>query len=504
MRGVALRKVIGFGTLLMGALVVCVSIWLSFERNLDLPWTSIRLAPAFALIGGYPLYSMPETAPWVLVAYGPLFPVLYLPSTLAQDPSPAVGIATLLAHFYVLAPAALVCVSFMRRLRERETAIWFHWSALLLFFALVAFVSPALKYVLTSVHADAPAFGFFLLAVFFLFKAGAEPRAAVLVGVCVGLSAACKMNLGVAILAFAFWIFRDAGAKRAAICIVSAALAFAFVYGLAAWRDGWAPLLLNLRLPAAMPWIAVQEIDGLAPSGISHTLTAKLRTMLALGSSYLSDYGIVTLAILVLLPQMELRAPQATRMVKFFLLAALIMSLASMASVGKSGGDVNSRALVTLPLTLAAIFAGAIMLAVANRQTWLVGYGAFVAALFLTASATVVGLRQFSAGKLPTLLESFTTISAEPGRWYFPFDPLAHMLAEKKFRPNIDVIHSYAAAGFPVEEKAFRAAMPEDLEYIALPPAIASWGLAEIRRLLPEFNRTVEKSQLEHHQLLVR
>ncbi|MFN2509460.1 MAG: hypothetical protein ABR589_11895, partial [Chthoniobacterales bacterium] len=77
------------------------------------------------------------------------------------------------------------------------------------------------------------------------------------------------------------------------------------------------------------------------------------------------------------------------------------------------------------------------------------------------------------------MLEAYTVISSEPARWYFPFDPLAHLLAEGKFRPNIDVIHSYAAAGTPVEETAFRSVLPERLQYIAMPPSIASWGMSE-------------------------
>ena len=102
------------------------------------------------------------------------------------------------------------------------------------------------------------------------------------------------------------------------------------------------------------------------------------------------------------------------------------------------------------------------------------------------------------------MVEAYDTVAKEPGRWYFPFDPLAHLLGEAKFRPNMDVVHSYAAAGSPVARAAFRSALPEDLQHIAVPPAFASWGIAEIRRLLPEYGRAARELDLEHHNVISR
>ncbi|HSH39129.1 MAG TPA: hypothetical protein VK993_10115, partial [Chthoniobacterales bacterium] len=102
----------------LAAGVLGIAIWASIPRNLDLPWTSIRLAPAFALAKRLPLYSTPEQPPWVMVGYGPLYPVGYLPAVLAEHPISAVTVATLLVHLYVLAPAALLCSAFTRRLKR--------------------------------------------------------------------------------------------------------------------------------------------------------------------------------------------------------------------------------------------------------------------------------------------------------------------------------------------------------------------------------------------------
>ena len=491
-----------------GLIVFCASVWFSVVRNLDFPWTSIRLAPAFALTQGYPLYSMPNIPPWVMVVYGPLYPIMYLPATLAGSPLPAVAIATLLAHLYILVPAGLLCVSWSRRLRQEGGTPQLHWSVMLLFFALVAFAVPSLNYITTQVHVDAPALGLFLFAAFGVlraeFETGNNARWVVLAGACAGLSAGCKMNLVVASLGFFIWLARFRGARGALTFLVVAVLSFCALYAGAALRDGLAPVLLNLRLPAKMPWFTFRELGTLSLSGSSHDFIAKFHTFLTFTSSYLRDYGMVALALLLLLPVLEQRSAVATRMVRFFLFLALVMVLASIVSVGKAGGDVNSRALVSLPLALASVFALAALLQQARPSVLLAGFATFTALIFIVALASVGGLLRLSLKGNTTLIEAHHTVSTGASRWYFPFDPLAHLLAEKKFPPNMDVVHSYSAGGAPVDHAAFRSALPENLEYIAFPPEFVSWGADEIMRLLPEYSRVVSTPALENHQVVTR
>jgi len=494
--------------LIAGALVLCGSVWFSVLRNLDFPWTSIRLAPAFALTQGYPLYSLPDRPPWVMVGYGPLYPVMYLPATLAGTPVTAVTVATLLAHLYILVPVGLLCVACARRLRQQLAPSQLHWSLILFFFALVAYTVPSLNYVTTHVHVDAPALGFFLFAAYSVLRAQFDSRNYVrwilVAGACVGLSAACKINLAIAALGFFLWLIRFLGAKRALTFLAASVLTFCVIYACAGLRDGFAPLLLNLTLPGRMPWFTYNELGTLSLSGSSHEFIDKFRTFLTFASSYLRDYGIVTLALFLLLPTLEQKSASATQLIKFFLFLALVMVLVSIVSVSKSGGDVNSRALVSLPLALAAVFAFAILLQSASRTALLASQATGIALIFIVALATVSGLLRFSLKGRATLTEAYQVVSTGASRWYFPFDPLAHLLAEKKFRPNMDVVHSYAAASAPVDKEAFRAALPENLEYIAIPPAFVSWGADEILRLVPGYNRVVREPQLENHQVIGR
>ena len=488
--------------------VLVLSGWLSFQRNLDFAWTSVRLAPAFALTHGEPLFSSPGRPPWVMVGYGPLYPVAYLPSTLASAPAPAVAIGTVLAHVYILVPVGLLCAACARRLRGDGTDARLHWGILLLLFALVAYIAPSLNYVLSHVHVDAPALGLFLVACWAVLRAesaGAKAQQWLLIaGIAAGLSAACKVNLIAAAVGFLIWIAWFFGVRTGLKFVLGAVGAFATIYFVAMLRDGFAAVLLNLRLPGRMPWFTLQQVDTFTPGGTSYDAIDKLRTFLTILGDYVRHYGVVALAVVVALPTLNRISAPATRMTKLFLVLTAVMLFASVASVGKSGGDVNSRALVTLPLALAALTAFATLSQPISRVTFATAYVAVAAATFVVALSAAANFLRWSVKGSATLVEAHDTIASEPGRWYFPFDPLAHVLAEGKFRPNMDVVHSYAVAGSPVDRDAFRTALPDELEKIAVPPAYASWGIAEIRRLLPEYGRASRASDLEQHNVISR
>jgi hypothetical protein len=506
--GLRIPKAVSYAILAAATVVFCLSVWHSFHRNLDFAWTSIRLAPAFALVHGLPLYSAPDTPPWVTVGYGPLYPLAYLPSTFASSPGPAVAIATLLAHAYILVPVGLLCAACARRLNQEGSLSRSHWGGLLLFFALLAGLVPSLNYIATQVHVDAPALGLFLFAALGVLRAEADDNGGVrwvaIAGMCAGLSAACKINLAAATVGFSIWVLLSLGFKRALVLALAAALAFCTVYALAALRDGVAPVLLNLTLPAKMPWHTFQERGVLGVGRTSHDVVDKVRTFLTILSDYLRDYGAIAVVLLLLLPAMKERSAQGARMIRLFLFLALVMVPASVVAVGKSGGDVNSRALVALPLTLAALFAFAVLVRQPHGIVQVTRSVALLGATCAVAFSSATGLLQFSLNRSSTLMEAHTTVSSDKGQWYFPFDPLAHLLAEGKFRPSMDVIHSYAAGGQPVNKDAFQSTLPDRLEYVAVPPLFASWGIDEMRRLMPEFYKTVRNPDLFHHQVISR
>jgi hypothetical protein len=500
---------IDYALVAAGLVVLGLSIWISVARNLDFPWTSIRLAPAFALANHIPLYSLPDKPPWVMVGYGPLYPLAYLPSALARQPTAAVAMATVLAHFYVLAPVALLC-SLLGISKARESmGRSVHWMLAFVLFALVTHLAPSLTYVTTSVHADAPAFGLFLLACYAVLRCeGADGnvrmRWVIAAGIAAGLSATCKINLAAGAVALLVWVLRFFGMKRAAVFLFAAVLAVLAIYSWAAMRDGFAAVTLNLGQPTKMPWFKFGQMELSSLDGTSREFSEKLHTFLAFGRDYLKTYGAVALAIVIILTTAIRKesgnANPATRMVWFFLFISVFLLPVSIASIAKYGGDINSRALVSLPLTLAAIFAlGAAQQS--SRAATIATYSAVAAAIFMVALPLKDGFEKVWPKNPPALVEAYSVISSDPSRWYFPYDPLAHILVEGKFRPNIDVVYSYAASGFPVNEEAFRSAMPENLRYIAIPPSVAGWGASEIRRLLPDYIKPAPELNFPKHRV---
>jgi len=470
----------------LGIAVFAISLWNSIGRNLDFPWTSIRLAPAFALAHGYPLY-----------------PVAYLPSVLAHEPGSAVATATVLAHLFILVPAGLIFSLLGKRLAG---GLPVHWLFFWLFFALVTHLAPSLVYVTAGVHADAPAFGLFLLACYAVLRAegatvAGQTRWLLAAGIAAGLSAACKLNLAAGMVALLVWTLRFFGWKRAAAFLCAGALAALTVYSWAVLRDGLAPVLLNLGQPAKMPWFTFRDSELASLSGSSHEFPEKLRTFLIFGRDYLKIYGAIALAVILIgfFPRESAEPDRPRRLVWFFLFLSLFLLPASIASISKYGGDVNSRALVSLPLALAALFALTSVVQRGHRGAIAATYAALAGAIFMVALPLKDGWAKLST--TPTLVEAHAVISADPGRWYFPYDPLAHLLVEGKFRPNMDVVYSYAASGFPVDESAFRSSLPENLRYVAIPPTVGEWGVGEIRRLLSDYSKPAPELNSARHRV---
>lgn len=483
-----------------------LSIVFSVSDNLNFPLTSIRLAPSFALAGGYPLYSLPDHAPWVMACYGPFYPLAYLLCIFAKDPVTAVSAATILAYACILVPVGLLSALYCRCVVPSPNGARLSWVPIFLLFGLLAISVPSLAYVTTRVH-DGPALGLFLMGCYFVLRAEHASRRfsghlTALAGVFAGLSASCKFTLLAGVLSLALFVLWSLGWKRAAGFALSATLIVGMIYGWIIVRDGLPAVLLNFQVLGRFPWVKYYDVGHAGPLDTSTRVSDKILTLLSLSLIYLKDYGLLILATLALmrlptLPAAPKRTPPASRLVWFFLFTALVGMPVSIASLAKYGGDVNSRAIFTLPLILAAIFAFWATI----YQAHLIGSLAVCAVL----TGAILNVALSVPGKLiglnfggSIMEESYATVRAHPSQCYFPYDPLAHLLAGDRFRPNIDVIFAYAIGGFPVDKAAFESSMPAGLKYVIIPSA-TGWASSELRRLLPVQSVPTRDWNLEQH-----
>jgi hypothetical protein len=497
-----------------------LSIVFSIATNLNNPWTSIRLAPSFALARGYPLYSLPDQPPWVMVGYGPFYPLAYLPCIFAKDPVTAVSAATILAYAYILIPVGLLSQLFCRRFVISPNGARVSWVPIFLFFGLLTSLVPSLTYITTSVHVDAPGLGLLLMGCYFVLRAEEASqrlsgRLTALAGVFAGLSASCKFTLLGGLLALVLFVLWSFDWKRAAGLALSAVLTICMVYAWIIVRDGFPAVALNFQVLGRFPWAKhyVWNATKTDPSfgwslaaDTSRLASEKILTLLSLIRDYVRDYGILMLATLAASTRLPARQAAhnktlpASQLVWLFLFVALVGIPASIASVAKCGGGDNGRAIFTLPLTLAAIFALWATVRRANLSASLAACAALTGAILIVAPNVPGKLKGVNFGR-SVMEESYATVKAHPSECYFPYDPLAHLLAGDRFRPNMDVIYSYALGECPVNKVAFAASMPQGIKYVMIPSSMEVWGLTELHRLLPIQIVPTEDLNLEHHRV---
>lgn len=170
----------------LGAGVLAVALW-TFWRvvvtavlgTLTSDWNASRLAPTFALLYGYDLYYPATVGPILNNVYGPVTALAFLPVTVFRTPTLAVLAGGVLQDAFVLGSLAwLVWHTGMRLGADRLVSLACALGACLL---MARYWGTA--YWISMVHADGPALALGLLACTALVtRDGAQPTARALLG----------------------------------------------------------------------------------------------------------------------------------------------------------------------------------------------------------------------------------------------------------------------------------------------------------------------------------
>ena len=442
-------RTLGMAAVTAGAVAAAAlwlwSCWCIFPVSV---WNDVRLAPAFALARGVPLYPGATSGAVSTWIYGPLPELLLWPATLAASASRALLVAGAINIVTTVAAIALVCAAWPAPAGYHLTR-----SDRLLAVALAIALWPRASWQYLQADNVTAACG--LIGNLLLMRArGPAGRWGAAVFAIAGL--ACKQtSVGVA-LAQIIWlgvtIGRAEALRHLGRCVIAGVLcALAIGLGLG-WDGAW----LNLfALPARLPWTAeiVRRCLDLAPE-LSIHLALPAVIMVTWRSAFWPRESVLLLPALAWLCALP---PGAASLLKiggtinslqslaYWLPPVLIAALAAARRLRASAGIVPGVALASLAICVAR-------LAATSDHPW---------------RPLTTHYRQAEV-----LAQSFR------GEIWFPWNPLITIYGENRFYHVEDGLYVRFLAGRPLSLAHARACLPARMCVIALPRGGTDWGLA--------------------------
>jgi hypothetical protein len=411
-------------------------------------WNDVRLAPAFAIAHGMPLYPGEHGGAVSTWIYGPLPLLLLWPATLAASAAHALQIAGAINLLMTTAAIATVCAAWPSPAGSRLTA-----SDRILATVLAIGVWPRAS--LQYLQADNAAVALGLIGNLLLVRARNRTwlwGAAFCAAACL----ACKQtSLGVA-AAQVVWL-GITGGRAAALRHLGRCVAVGMVVaGILVLGFDWHALRLNLLdLPARLPW-AANQLDRflfLAPELSVHLIVPAL--VMLVGRRLVWERQSV-----LLLPSLAW-------------LCALPLGLAALMKTGGAINSLQSFAYWLPPALLVALAA-----ARAHRRATLMFAGAALAGF----AVCTVRLARVPAHPWQPLVEHYrqAEILAHSFRneIWFPWNPLVTFYGEGRFYHVEDGLYARFLTGHALTFSHARAGLPPAMCVIALPRGGSDYGIA--------------------------
>jgi len=414
-------------------------------------WSGCRLAPALGWLQGYPLYSPVDAGPVNGWLYGPVAAVAWLPAALARSPAPALLIAAVINLAFLLLPIFAATRRATREARiDGGLAFAAAAAALLLFYPT--------WYMAAALSVDAVAAGLGAAACVALLGPEAGPRRIVLAALLAALATWTKQVEAPLALGLAAWLWFHrrsraalgfAAAHAAALLLIAAP-----VFTLLSARD----VVFNLwTVPAHHP----------LPGGWSTARVELLELVRYSAPLWIPCAGALFLA-------RRGRTAWAPAGASVFLVAALAVLPTGVLAAIKLGGDRNSlHSVYFLAIATALALAGEWPAGLRRSREWRTA-GLLTAAVL----ATTLSFRQTEAHARLTALpaqclsqEDWAFARTRPGEIYFPWDPLATLLAEGKMYHFEYGVFDRIAAGRPLTAAQLASGLPTRPALVIYPKA---------------------------------
>lgn len=510
----SLIETLWFRAACVASIAACVTF--RVVEGLGVPWNGIRFARAYALAHGFDLYTPADSGVIAGLIYGPVGYFLYAPAALWSSPLPAIGTACLISALATLGPAAMV-------LRDRRQGPGQNPWVLPLFTVLVLhfYAANAMAGVWT-VHTDAAGLGLVCVSLYWTLRHPLERSfswSLAAAAVCAALAVWAKQTTAPILVVPGLYLF-FAGGRRAG----------ASVFALNGVLTGLLGALFGAWYGFGDLWLTVFEV----PSGHARFVGAPLLEwpLITEFMEILYLLGVVLAGSIALGAD---RPAEASRSQPSFLsrlrslvpdpsgstlFCAMGLALLPMAVLGrmKLSGQANNFGLTDYFL---AIGIALLFLRLAGRHEFLQGAGrraleaslVFLLAVlgFRTAASLVVSIDALAARRPPPIQAAFEYAAVHPGTTYFPWHPLANLMAEGRYHHTAWGVFERESAGFPVSGDHLRSELPANLQRIAIigeDPLVdavrsRSWDHF-VLRWLPEFRCLVDDPELPGWTVLVR
>lgn len=422
-------------------------------------WSACRLAPAIGIFHGYPLYTPADSGAINGWLYGPVAALLWTPAALAATPLPALTIAAAIGVVGVLGPLFLAARSSPGELSGAFVAFIFGAAAMLQLYPT--------WYMVSALNSDFAAVGFGLLSCLALSRTDGLVGRRRLAGAALAavLAVWSKQIEAPLVLAQLAWLWALQG-RRAAMryfgcfCAIGlvVSLAFVFIFGA---RPMYFNMWTNL---SAQPLLGGVRALGAEMIDFFH---------------YTAGYWIVCLVVGTLSGRWDRRAEGWRAWLRrqpwlLPVIAALVLlPVGAVASV-KIGGDRNSihSAYYLIAAATAALAQLATVRLPGRLTPSLVRFIALGAAVLMLGASIrrVASYPQMSMLPPRCLSAEACEFSRQhPGEVYFPWDPLATLLAEGKFYPFEYGVSDRINAGMHPSADQIAAHLPTRLRWVIYP-----------------------------------
>jgi hypothetical protein len=395
------------GMVSVGTLFVCV------KMDLQWSWSGCRLAPALGMLKGFPLYSPADHGPINGWLYGPIPAFCWLPAGLCATPIAALRVAESLNALLLICPIFAACLlSAGAVFSQRVLAIWCAIGAAS---ALICFYPT--WYMTAVLTADATAAGLGMVGCVLL--SGNQAGRGRLVLAAAATAAAIWSKQIAAPLAVVQVLWLALSGRRSLIprylcCLILFVAGMGFVF---VALFGAANMYFNMWVIPTSQFLVGGWPLALERAGI---------------------FALTTLPVLAiwLWAWMEKRRRGAgedgTGGVPILFLATVLMLPVGIAASMKIGGDQNSMHSYYFVIAGAAVTVASL----AGKRPEVYASAALLLGAMGLVSAVYEAPRRPVIGNMPRWDKNeaaFDFARSRPGESYFPWDPLATLLAENRF-----------------------------------------------------------------------